>query len=60
MEHSFHSPVFWLFPKVKFVIKGGIFHDIKRHRKNVTTALKAIPQQEFFPEVFPAVTAPLG
>jgi histone-lysine N-methyltransferase SETMAR len=39
---------FWLFPKVKSALKGRRFQDIENTpQKNVTTALKAIPQQEF-------------
>jgi transposase len=51
-EHPSCSPDvalndFWLFPKIKSALKGRIFQDIEDARKKVTTALKAIPQQEF-------------
>jgi hypothetical protein len=38
---------FWLFPKIKFALKGQIFHDTGGTERNVMMALKAIPQQEF-------------
>jgi histone-lysine N-methyltransferase SETMAR len=51
MEHPPSSPDlapndFWLFPKIKSALKGRRFQDIKDIQK-VTTALKAVPQQEF-------------
>jgi len=36
----------WLFPKMKSVLKGR-FQNIEDVRKNVTTSLIAVPQQEF-------------
>jgi transposase len=47
-----HSPDlaaidFWLFPKTKSALKWRHFQDTEDIQKNVTTALKAIPQQEF-------------
>jgi hypothetical protein len=40
---------FWLFPEIKSALKGQIFQDIEdiQKKKNVMTALEAIPQQEF-------------
>jgi hypothetical protein len=38
---------FWLFPKIKFALKGQRFEDIEDIQRNVTTAVKDIPQQEF-------------
>jgi hypothetical protein len=51
-EHSSYSPDFspndfWLFPKIKSALKGRKFQDIEDIQKNLTMALKAIPQQEF-------------
>jgi hypothetical protein len=51
-EHPSCSPDlapndFWLFPKIKSALNGRRFQDIKRTQKNITTALKAIPQHEF-------------
>jgi hypothetical protein len=51
MEHSSTSPDlapndFWLFPKTKSALKGRRFQDLE-DIKSVTTALKAVPQQEF-------------
>jgi hypothetical protein len=37
---------FWLFPKMS-ALNGRTFQDIEDIQKNVTTALKAIPQHEF-------------
>jgi hypothetical protein len=50
VEHSPCSPdfalnYFWLFPKS--VLKGRRFQDTEDIQKTVTTALKAVPQQEF-------------
>jgi hypothetical protein len=52
MEYPLWSPDldlnnFWLFPKMKSALKGPRFQDIEDIRKNVMTALKAIPWQEF-------------
>jgi hypothetical protein len=51
MEHPFGSPDLTpndlLFPKIKFDLKGRRFQDIENIHKNLMTALKAIPQQEF-------------
>jgi hypothetical protein len=53
MEHPPYYPDlipngFWLFPKIKSALKERRFRDIEDiHPKNVTTALKIIPQQEF-------------
>jgi hypothetical protein len=38
---------FWLFPKLKSALKRRRFQDIESIHKNVTMALKAVPQQEF-------------
>jgi histone-lysine N-methyltransferase SETMAR len=41
---------FWLFPQIKPALKGRRFQDIEyihKKKKNVTTALKAVPQQKF-------------
>jgi hypothetical protein len=52
MEHPPHSPDldpynFWLFLKIKSALKGRRFQDTEDILKNMTIALKAIPQQEF-------------
>jgi len=49
LEHSAYSPdlapnYFFLFPKIKEILKGRNFDDI---RSNTTAALKAIPQNQF-------------
>jgi len=49
LEHSAYSPDlapndFFLFPKIKEIMKGRHFDDI---RSNRTAALKAIPQNQF-------------
>jgi len=49
LEHPAHSPDlapndFSLFPKIKEILKGRHFDDI---RSNKTAALKAIPQNQF-------------
>ena len=49
LEHPAHSPDiapsdFFLFPKIKEILKGRHFDDI---RSNTTAALKAIPQNQF-------------
>jgi hypothetical protein len=64
IQHPPYSPDlapnnFWLFPKIKSALKERIFQDIKDIQNNVTTALKAVPQQEL-QKIFPTVTAPLG
>jgi hypothetical protein len=38
---------FFLFPKIKEVLKGRHFVDIDYIRSNTTAALKAIPQNQF-------------
>jgi hypothetical protein len=52
MEHPLYSHnlvpnYFWLFTEIKSALKGRRFQDIEDIRKQVTTALKAVPQQEF-------------
>jgi hypothetical protein len=52
MEHPSYSPDlapndFWLFQKIKSTLMGRKFQDIEDIHKNLTTALKAIPRQEF-------------
>jgi hypothetical protein len=37
----------WLFQKIKFVLNGQRFQYTEDVQKNVTRALKAIPQKEF-------------
>jgi hypothetical protein len=37
----------WMFPNIKSALKARIHQDIEDIKKNVTTALKALPQQEF-------------
>jgi transposase len=49
LEHPPYSPDlapidFFLFPKIKVILKGRHFGDI---RSNMTAALKAIPQNQF-------------
>jgi hypothetical protein len=49
MEHPSYSQNlvsndFWLFPEIKYASKGRRFQDIEDIKKNVMTALKAIPQ----------------
>jgi histone-lysine N-methyltransferase SETMAR len=51
MKHPPYSPslasnYFWLFPKTNCALVGRIFQDTE-NIKDVTMALKAIPQQEF-------------
>jgi len=42
------SPIyFFLFPKIKEILKGRHFDDIDDIRINTTAALKAIPQSQF-------------
>jgi hypothetical protein len=38
---------FFLFPKIKAILKGRHFDDIDDIRSNTTAALKAIPQNQF-------------
>jgi transposase len=38
---------FFLFPKIKEILKGRYFDDIDDIRNNTTAALKAIPQNQF-------------
>jgi len=38
---------FFLFPKIKEILKGRHFDDIDDIRINTTAALKAIPQNQF-------------
>ena len=52
LEHPAYSPVvapsdFFLFPKIKEILKGRHFDDIDDIRSNTTTALKALPQNQF-------------
>ena len=51
-EHPAYSPDlapsdFFLFPKIKEILKGRHFDDIGDIRSNTTAALKAIPQNQF-------------
>ena len=52
LEHPACSPDlapndFFLFPKIKEILKGRHFDDIDDIRSNTTAALKAIPQNHF-------------
>jgi len=52
LEHPAYSPNlasndFFLFPKIKEILKGRYFDDIDDIRSNTTVALKAIPQNHF-------------
>ena len=52
LEHPAYSPDlapsdFFLFPKIKELLKGRHFDDIDNIRSNTTAALKAIPQNYF-------------
>jgi hypothetical protein len=52
MEHPPYSPDlalndFWLFPEIKYALKGRRFQNNEDIQKNVMTELKAIPQQGF-------------
>jgi transposase len=38
---------FFLFPKVKEILKGRYFDDIDDIKRNTTAALKAIPQYQY-------------
>jgi hypothetical protein len=50
---------FWMFPKINSALKGRRFQDTEDiQKKNVTTAPKAIPQQEF--QKFRKVATSLG
>jgi len=51
-EHPAYSPDlapsdFFLFPKIKEILKGRHFDDTDDIRSNTTAALKAIPQNQF-------------
>jgi len=52
LEHPAYSPDvdsndFFLFAKIKEILKGRNFDDIDDIRSNTTAALKAIPQNQF-------------
>jgi len=52
LEHPAYSPDlapsdFFLFPKIKEILKGRSFDDIDYFRSNTTAALKAILQNQF-------------
>ena len=52
LEHPAYSPDlapsdFFLFPKIKEILKGRHFDDIDDIRSNTTAALKTIPQNQF-------------
>ena len=52
LEHTAYSPDlapsdFFLFPKIKEILKGSHFDDIDDIRGNTTAALKTIPQNQF-------------
>ena len=52
LEHPAYSPDlapndFFLFPKIKEILKGRHFDDIDDIRSNTMAALKAIPQNQF-------------
>ena len=52
LEHCAYSPDlgpsdFFLFPKIKEILKGRHLDDIDDIRSNTTAALKAIPQNQF-------------
>jgi len=52
LEHPAYSPYlalsdFFLFPKIKEILKGKHFDDIDDIRSVTTAALKAIPQNQF-------------
>jgi len=51
LEHPVYSPDlapsdFYLFPKIKEILKGRHFDDIDDIRSNTTAGLKAIPQNQ--------------
>jgi len=52
LEHPAYSPDlaptdFFLYPKIKEILKGRYFDDIDDIRSNTTTALKAFSQNQF-------------
>jgi len=52
LEHPAYSPVlapndFFLFPKIKEILKGRYFDNIDDIRSNTKADLKAIPQNQF-------------
>jgi len=52
LEHPAYSPDlapsgFFLFPRIKEILKGRHFDDIDDIRSNTTAVLKAIPQNQF-------------
>ena len=52
LEHPAYSPDlsssdFFMFPKIKEILKGRHFDDIDSIRNNTTAALNAIPQNQF-------------
>jgi hypothetical protein len=52
LEHPPYSPDlapndFFLFPKIKDIMKGRYFDDTDDIRSNMTAALKSIPQNQF-------------
>jgi hypothetical protein len=52
LEHLLYSPDlashdFFLFPKIKEILKGKHFDNIDDIRSNATAALKVIPQNQF-------------
>jgi len=52
LKHPAYSPdlapsEFFLFPKIKEILKSRHFDDIDHIRSNTTAALKAIPQNQF-------------
>jgi len=52
LEHPAYSPDlapndFFLFPKIKEILKARHFDDIDDIRSNITAAPKAIPQNQF-------------
>jgi transposase len=46
-SHDLAPSDFFLFPKIKEILKGRHFDDIDDIRSNTTAALKAIPQNQF-------------
>jgi len=52
LEHPAYSPDlapsdFFLFPKIKEILKGRLFDDVDDIWSNTTAALKTIPQNQF-------------
>jgi len=52
LEHPAYSPDlgpsnYFMFPKIKEILKGRHFDDIDVIRSNTTAALKAVPQNQF-------------